>query len=452
MKRHWKYWICACAFVIALVPATDSQAVSEHPVLVIVVEGLRPEFITKGTMPMLTDFSKKGMQSSAHHAVYPALPEVNAASISTGTYPVTHGILDDFSDASLTAPGLAEQLAAGDKSLAIYNATSLDAKRVFGSSITLGVTEGLGAIPEPNAWATQTYLNTESVSDVSVLWLRGVTGELGSPDHTTLLRNIDKQIDAIVTQHRKKKTPTNVFITSSGGSLTETGDAYDLAELLIAHGLKSSLTSGDVIVENGNSIRVEKHDLVKIRAIVALLQQTPWVGAVFTQQIRLTHPEGKAEGALSFQSVYMDHERALDIRVEPKWSDAENRFGIEGTVARIASSDSDTSSPYALQVPLVAFGPDIKSKVISEVPSSNADIAPTIGQLLGLAPASKLGGRVLLELLVDGPAPEVVPVLRRRHGSQAEFNGMTYRMMMTEYTVDGVEYLHATHPERITQQ
>ena len=155
---------------------------------------------------------------------------------------------------------------------------------------------------------------------------------LGSKQHKSLNREIDNGIQNIIKHHRKKKWSTNVFITSSGGHLTPNGKTEDLTEFLIRKGLKDSPESIDVIVRNGASIYVQKHNLKKIRNIVQELQRTEWVGAIFTQQIRLTHPEGKVKGALSFQSLYNDHTDLPDILVEPSWSDRRNEFGVPGTV------------------------------------------------------------------------------------------------------------------------
>ena len=57
-------------------------------------------------------------------------------------------------------------------------------------------------------------------------------------------------------------------------------------------------------------------------------------------------------------------------------------------------------------------------------------------------------GRVLHEILRGGPDPETVEVLRRRHGSQAKWDGGRYLLMMTEYSVNGVDYLGSTEHRR----
>jgi hypothetical protein len=54
---------------------------------------------------------------------------------------------------------------------------------------------------------------------------------------------------------------------------------------------------------------------------------------------------------------------------------------------------------------LVAAGPDIKKGLISDVPSGNIDLAPTILWLLGVEPLQPMDGRVLHEALIPSKAP-----------------------------------------------
>ena len=147
--------------------------------------------------------------------------------------------------------------------------------------------------------------------------------------------------------------------------------------------------------------------------------------------------------------MYMDHERAPDILVEPNWSDKTNTHGVPGTIGQIGSGTALSSSPYALQIPLIAFGPNIKKRTTSDVPTANSDLAPTILHLLKIKPPETMTGRVLTEILTNGPDPEDVQVNRRRHGAEAKFNDLTYRLMMTEYSVDSVDYFGGNTVTRI---
>src|SRR5258706_948760 len=56
---------------------------------------------------------------------------------------------------------------------------------------------------------------------------------------------------------------------------------------------------------------------------------------------------------------------------------------------------------------LLASGPDFKKGLLSDFPSGNIDVAPTVLWLLGVKPPRPMDGRVLFEALAAGG--EAVP-------------------------------------------
>ena len=75
----------------ALAAASGQSATRRH--LLIVVDGLRPDYVTAEVMPNLTALGRRGVVFTRHHAVYPTVTRVNASSISTGAYPERHGLM-----------------------------------------------------------------------------------------------------------------------------------------------------------------------------------------------------------------------------------------------------------------------------------------------------------------------------------------------------------------------
>ena len=61
--------------------------------LLIVLDGLRPDYVTPELMPTLHALGRRGVIMTRHHAVYPTVTRVNASSISTGAYPDVHGLM-----------------------------------------------------------------------------------------------------------------------------------------------------------------------------------------------------------------------------------------------------------------------------------------------------------------------------------------------------------------------
>ncbi|HZR22862.1 MAG TPA: alkaline phosphatase family protein, partial [Vicinamibacterales bacterium] len=62
-------------------------------VLLIVVDGLRPDYVTPQQMPRLFELGQRGIVFNAHHSVFPTVTRVNGSTFVTGTYPETHGLL-----------------------------------------------------------------------------------------------------------------------------------------------------------------------------------------------------------------------------------------------------------------------------------------------------------------------------------------------------------------------
>ena len=62
-------------------------------VIVFVVDGLRPDAITRDDTPTLWRLRAEGVEFTDGHAVFPTVTRVNAATIATGTQPGTHGIV-----------------------------------------------------------------------------------------------------------------------------------------------------------------------------------------------------------------------------------------------------------------------------------------------------------------------------------------------------------------------
>src|SRR5262249_39811355 len=89
--RTMKKLLTAITLAFTLVRLHGQPAPHTH--LVIVVDGLRPDYVTAEVMPRLTRLGQRGIVFTAHHAVFPTVTRVNVSSFVTGAYPETHGIL-----------------------------------------------------------------------------------------------------------------------------------------------------------------------------------------------------------------------------------------------------------------------------------------------------------------------------------------------------------------------
>src|ERR1044071_2428427 len=64
-----------------------SAAAPERHVIVVVFDGMRPDFITAETTPNLWRLANEGVFFAHHHPVYLSATEVNGTAIATGAYP-----------------------------------------------------------------------------------------------------------------------------------------------------------------------------------------------------------------------------------------------------------------------------------------------------------------------------------------------------------------------------
>src|SRR4051812_18883029 len=62
-------------------------------VVVVVWDGMRPDFVTEQNTPTLWQLARGGVTFRHHHPVYLSATEVNGTAISTGAYPAHDGIL-----------------------------------------------------------------------------------------------------------------------------------------------------------------------------------------------------------------------------------------------------------------------------------------------------------------------------------------------------------------------
>ncbi len=469
--------------------------------LVISIDGLHPEYITPEITPNLYAMGENGVVGEVHSAIYPSYTRVNSASLGTGTFPGEHGLihnymyhpamgevfsttdmanlyrLDDVTDGRMiTVPSLGEELEREGRLLLAAGTggtgnTLLQNPRGAGKGIwqvggffipESAREEAVDALGEPprtrgpegTAWAIDAYLyhaSSDQPPDVTFLWIgetdmAGHEHGVGAPRTLEAVSHVDRQIGRIIDAHEETglDEKVNIFVTADHGFSTATRE-FDIEATLERAGLLE-----DVIIAR-NQIYVERpDDLNYTSKIVEALQRDSAVGNIYTRPAARGPAEGIIPGTLSTSVIQWDHPRSADILVSPMWSSAVNEFGYEGTTtfsARVATHGSD--SPYDLRIRLIADGPDIKKGVRSMVPTSNVDFAPTIMHLQGLEPVESMSGRVMRELLGDGPEPADILIHEHSHTASVTYpDGFRYQAEMDVLRVDATPYLRGARTTR----
>lgn len=475
--------------------------------LVIVVDGLRPDYITKEIMPNLLAFGEAGVIAEAHHAVFPTVTRVNSSSIATGTYPRAHGLMHntiylptaspnpiDTGEADallaaaaklggplLTAPSVGELLSnAGKKVLVVGSGTTGSAlllnptlppnsallssrKFVRPESLQSRADAVLGPAPAAaypnraaNRWAIDAYLEIglkEFHPEVTFMWLTDPDGTAhrygpGAPKTIEALRHVDEELGRLFSTLRERglREQINIFITADHGFSTH-GGPFNVNALLTSRGLIDG-----VKVVGGNQVYVQSGGDDKIRKIVRVLQDTNWVGALFTRAAAPGSDDGFVPGTLSLETIQHQHSRAADILIDPNWSDAVNEYGYAGATTSGGVAGHGSSSPYDIRIRLSAAGPDLKQATRSTVPTGNIDLAVTLCQLHGINPAPTMAGRVLSELLQTGPATEAIRVERKVHRVSATTTGGRYELELHKARVGATEYITETRTKRTSEK
>jgi arylsulfatase A-like enzyme len=468
MKR-----LVAAAVAAALgIAGPLAQPSQPHTHLVIVLDGLRPDYVTPDVMPRLVALGRRGIVFTAHHAVFPTVTRVNSPSFVTGAYSETHGLmgntiyvpgasatkgLDTGDKANLeaaervegklvTAPTLGEILPqSGRKMLAVSSGSSGSAYLLNHSSpdgatihyeftyppaLSARAAAVLGPVPphatpndSQNQYAIDAYLKLgldEIHPDVTFMWLNDPDGTahsagIGAELTVRSLSLVDAGIGRIEDTLRAKGLldRTNIIVTSDHGFSTHVG-GLQLPAIVEPFAQPMPDGSKDIVVAEGAIYLRSGRDPARIASIVAALQKRPEVGAIFTRPTGRGF-EGVVPGTLSFDVARWNHARASDILVSANWSGEKNAAGFAGKAMAGGTAGHGTSSPYDIHNTLIAAGPDFREHATSDVPTGNVDLAPTLLRLLGIRPPPTMSGRVVEEGLRDGPSPASVHVERKTY-------------------------------------
>lgn len=462
------------ALLTASIVAAGGSPASQAPaaVVLIVVDGLRPDQVTPDVMPRLTALGGRGMVFERHHSVAPTVTRVNASSIATGTYPETHGVLGNtvYSAATfplkgvntsshedleameraegrlLTADTLGRILARAGKRLAVYSAGSSGSAYLLSHPLAEGsavvnpdlvrpeslrpaVTKAAGpgpaeAVPNTarNRWIVDAWqaLAAQAVpADVTIFWFGDpdatahATG-LASAQTVSALRAVDAEIGRIeeALRVRGRLESTTLLVTSDHGFSTHTGE-LKLPALVAPFAETMPDGTPDLVVTEGAINFRRPAAPARVSAIVRALQARPEVGAIFTPAARAGALEGQEPGTLAFEAARWAHARSAAILVSGNWSEAANAAGVAGTTTQGGVAGHGTTSPYDIHNTLIAAGPGVRPGSRGTAPTSNADLAPTVLTLIGVPVPAAMTGRTIDELRATGPAAASPAVARQ---------------------------------------
>ena len=248
--------------------------------MVVVWDGMRPDFVTEQNTPTLCKLAREGTSFRNHHAAYPSATMVNGTAMMTGLYPGKSGIIanhvyrpdidlhhavdvelsptvkkgDELSGGKYIAfPTVAElvqragarSLIAAAKTVGLLldrhpndvganNSATLFAGKALPNAALDPITEKLGPFPsahlQQDSWTTKALIDVlwkNGVPAFSILWL----GEPDLTEHETApgapaaiaaIKSADENLAAVLSalDERKARETTDVFVVSDHGFST----------------------------------------------------------------------------------------------------------------------------------------------------------------------------------------------------------------------------------------
>ena len=463
-------------------------------VVIVAFDGLQMWQIDAAVTPNLHRFAAGGVRFECHHPVVPSVTRLNATSMVTGCLPGSHGIAGNrmlFRDVwpntvadvlepelrlikqesgnrVLLKPTLAERLAGENMEYsAVISGTSGNAFcHVPNADISGGlvihpefslpdeinpqIAQKFGPWPEmvlPNApliaHATDIFVDYvlgERKSDVGLIWYaepdksQHATG-VGSDTSIAAIRAADHEFGRLL---NAVDDDTNVFVISDHGYSTSEG-IIEIESMLNAQGYSSLDETGGIgVAANGGTALIYGYDLCNGQAdsIVDWLIDQPWCGSIFASE-RI----GTVEGTLPMGLIGMEGPRSADIAVAANWSPADGKQSVahSNTFGSMAEGHGEHGglSPTEMRNTLIARGPAFHSGVVSELPSGNIDLAPTVLNILGIV-GDDMDGRVLAEALVGtgDVSSNGEPSYRSHEATRGE-----YRQVLLTVEYAGVSYV-----------
>src|SRR2546426_5283911 len=93
MKSPSRYFLLLVAPLCAIAQTPDAPKFKAEHVVMIVWDGMRPDFVTSEHAPTLSRLANKGVTFARNHSVFPTSTEVNGTALATGVYPNRSGVM-----------------------------------------------------------------------------------------------------------------------------------------------------------------------------------------------------------------------------------------------------------------------------------------------------------------------------------------------------------------------
>jgi arylsulfatase A-like enzyme len=385
--------ILVLVFSLSVIPlAADTPSFDNRHVVVVVWDGMRPDFVSEETTPTLWKLAREGVTFRNHHSVYPSATNVNGTAMVTGVYPGKSGIIanyvylpdidphdaiavespavvkkgDQLSNGKyISVPTIAQlvQRAGGRTAIAsaktvgllldrcggigpAKNCITLFAGSALPGDVLAPIVAALGSFPsarlQKDRWTTKAvtdFLWKDGVPAFSVLWL----GEPdltqhetapGAPSALAAIKSSDENLAAVLSaldQQGVRKT-TDVFVVSDHGFST-INRSIDLRKILKNAGFVAK-TEFDGQPKPGDIMLVGNGGSVLFYVVGHDATVTRRL-VEFLQQsdfAGVIFSQQGLPGTFHLDDAKIDNPHAPDVVMAFRWNDSKNQFGVPGMI------------------------------------------------------------------------------------------------------------------------
>jgi predicted AlkP superfamily pyrophosphatase or phosphodiesterase len=385
--------ILVLVFSLGVIPFTaDTPRFDDRHIVVVVWDGMRPDFVSEETTPTLWKLAREGVTFRNHHAVYPSATMVNGTALVTGVYPGKNGVIANYEyrpeidrsrSINIESPAAVSRgdEVSGGKFISVPTITELvqraGGRTVIASAKTVGllldrhagigtakncvtlfsgqalprdilppIVDALGPFPsahlQRDAWTAKVvtdFLWKDGLPALSVIWL-------GEPDLTehesapgaqpalSAIKSSDENLAAVLSALDKQavRETTDLFVVSDHGFST-IKRSIDLRKILSDAGFVAK-TEFDGQPKPGDIMLVGNGGSVLFYVVGHDAMVTRHL-VEFLQQsdfAGVIFTKQGLPGTFHLNDAKIDNPHAPDVVMAFRWNDSKNQFGTPGMI------------------------------------------------------------------------------------------------------------------------
>ncbi len=494
----------------------ESAANLSRHLLIVVWDGMRPDFVTAENTPTLWKLANEGVNFRDHHAVYPPATHVNGTAMVTGVYPDHSGVIanydyrPDINKKKFVSTEQTEVVRKGDevsggKYIAVPTLTEL-VRAAGGRTVVAGAKDigflldrrveatggGRGVIlnagtalpqtvlgpivaalgPFPSAHQQQDAWTTKALTDFlwkggvpvfSLLWL----GEPdltqhesapGSPAALAAIKSADDDLAAALAalDRQGARATTDIFVVSDHGFST-IERSVDLKKILADAGLTAMTEFSNEpkrgdIMLVGNGGTVLFYVIGRDPAVIRRLMDV-LQRSDFAGVIFTRLP---IEGAFRFADAKIDSANGPDVQMAFRWTEAKNQFDVPGMI----DGDWNRQAGKGTHATLSKF--DMHNTLIAAGPDFRHAWTDEVATgNVDLAPtildilgikAPPMDGRVLLEAMTKSDTQEMTPISTVTIQADENLGAGHWHQSLTQSQVGSTIYFDEGNGRFITKE